>query len=123
MQLIIFFISPTLALCEPAQIVSLSSMLTETNNFKEGGFASFRSKAAEGEHAHCIFKRSMQLIIFFIFSLYVLCKSALTVSASSIIAETDNFKEEDIAFFGVKLQRRRACSLYIQGINAIMFFS
>jgi hypothetical protein len=48
----------------------------------------------------------MQLIIFFIFSLYVLCKSALTVSASSIIAETENFKEEELANFWCKASQK-----------------
>ena len=42
-----FFIFSLLALCESAPTVSASSIIAETNNFKEGGFANFWSKAAK----------------------------------------------------------------------------
>jgi len=45
--LLIFFISPTLALCKSAPTVSASSIIAEADNFKEGEFAHFWHKAAK----------------------------------------------------------------------------
>ena len=42
-----FFISPTLALCELVPTVSASSIIAETDNFKEGDFAHFWRNAAK----------------------------------------------------------------------------
>ena len=42
-----FFISPTLALCELVPTVSASSIIAETDDFKEGGLAHFLRKAAK----------------------------------------------------------------------------
>ena len=46
------------------------------------------------------------MITFFIFSALVLCKSVPTVSASSIIAETDDFKEGEFAHFWRKAAKK-----------------
>jgi hypothetical protein len=48
-----------------APTVSASSIITETDDFKEGEFGIFWHKdCKEGEHAHCIFNGSMQLLFF-----------------------------------------------------------
>ena len=46
------------------------------------------------------------MLIFFISKILVLCKSALTVSASSIITEADNFKEGEFAHFWCKAAKK-----------------
>ena len=46
------------------------------------------------------------MLIFFIFPTLALCKSVPTVSFSSIIAETDDFKEERFAHFWRKAAKK-----------------
>jgi hypothetical protein len=47
MRLLIIFILPTLALCESAPTISVSSIIAEIDNFKEGEFAYLWHKAAK----------------------------------------------------------------------------
>jgi hypothetical protein len=46
------------------------------------------------------------IVSFFLSPTLVLCKNALIVSTSPIIAETDNFNEGELPLSGMKLQRR-----------------
>ena len=46
------------------------------------------------------------MLIFFIFPTLALCKSVPTVSASSIIAEADNFKKGEFAHFWRKAAKK-----------------
>ena len=45
--MLIFFIFPTFAICKSVPTVSASSIITETDDFKEGIFAHFWRKAAK----------------------------------------------------------------------------
>ena len=45
--MLIFFISPTLALCKSLPTVYASSIIAEADNFKKGEFADFWRKAAK----------------------------------------------------------------------------
>jgi hypothetical protein len=46
------------------------------------------------------------IVNFFIFPTLALCESALTFSLSSIIAETDNFKEEEFVTYWHKAAKK-----------------
>ena len=46
------------------------------------------------------------MLFFFIFTTLVVCKSLPTVSASSIIAETDDFKDGGFAHFWRKAAKK-----------------
>jgi hypothetical protein len=96
--LLIFFITLILALSKSELTVSTSSIIAETDNFKEEEFTNLWHKSAKkvsmlteyfGDRCSCRF--------FFISPTFVLHESAPTVSISSIIAETDNFEEEEFA--------------------------
>jgi hypothetical protein len=76
----------------------VSSIIAETDDFKEGEFGILWCKECkEGEHTHCIFKGSMQLLFIFISPTLSLNESVQTISVSSIIAEIGNLKEGEFA--------------------------
>ena len=72
-------------------------MIVETDNFQEGEFAISLCKTAKKVSMLIVYLRDQCDCHFFIFPTLALCKSAPTLSVSSIIAETDNFKEGEFA--------------------------
>jgi hypothetical protein len=57
MQLLFFFIFTILALCKSVPTVSASSIITETNDFKEGKFTHFWRKAAKKVNMLTVYSR------------------------------------------------------------------
>lgn len=110
--IVIFFISPTLALCESALAIS---------TFKEKRIHFLVDKGRKKVSMFIVyFEYQCHCQSLFISPIIAFCKSALTISESSIIAEKDNFKEEEFTVLVVRLQRRWAWSYDISRINAIV---